>query len=119
MPAKVSSRFAHRRGDHVGVEPAHAAGAADVLQPARPVGKVGPPAADRFAQRRPEILVAVEAHLLRHAHQGARLDLGGGGGLAHRRQPDLAGVLEHVAGGLARLGRELADPVGEAVENRQ
>jgi hypothetical protein len=82
---------AHRRFDHVGVKPAQIARFADVLQPARPVRKADGALPDRLAEGGAEILVALEAHLARHAHEGVGLDLRRLGDLAHGRDAHVGG----------------------------
>ena len=89
--------------DHVGIKPAKRTGTCHVLQPTGTVGKADLPRADCFAERRAEIVIAVETGSAGHAHHRVGRDLRGLRNLAHGADPNISRVLQHICGRLARL----------------
>lgn len=108
-------KVADRPLDYIGIKPAQIVRFADVLQPTRPVRKADSPLADRLAERRAEILVALEPHLAGHAHEGVGFDVGCFGNLAHGGNPHVIGVFQHVTRGFLRFGRQRVPLFGQAL----
>ena len=108
---------ARRRIDHVGVKPADFAGLADILQPSRPVRETDSALADGLSEGRAKIVIALEPHLSRHAHECVGLHVRRLGDFAHCRDAHIGGVFQNIACGLLRLGGQAIPLVTQAVKD--
>ncbi len=116
-PGETRLDVADRRRHHVGVELAQLPALAQGLQPPGAVGETRGPAPDFLAKRLAEILVPLEAHRARHAHERIGLHPGRIRDLADRTDTHFAGVFQHIGCGLPRLGRQPAKRLAKQVQH--